>query len=62
VVSASTFWVNVCNRLTLGVGIGSTARGAFDDPAAFPELGGNAQHGQHQLGEVGPGVHDRFGQ
>ena len=40
---------------TVGLGVGTATRSALDDAATF-ELGGNAQHGEHQLGEVGRGI------
>jgi hypothetical protein len=44
-----------------GLGVGPATRGAFHDAPAF-ELGGNPQHGEHQLGEVGCRIDNRLGQ
>jgi len=46
---------------TLGFGVGASSRRALHDAAAF-KLGGNAEHGKHQLGEVGCRINDRLGQ
>src|SRR5712672_1277349 len=45
----------------LFLGVGSAARGAFENAAAF-ELRRNAKDGEDDLGEVGCGIEERFGQ
>ena len=45
----------------LFLGVGPAARRAFENAAAF-ELRGNAKDGEDDLGEVGCGIEERFGQ
>ena len=45
----------------LRLGVGRAARRAFENAAAF-ELRRNAKDGEDDLGEVGCGIEERFGQ